>query len=841
MIVSMRISLLSQTQVKNAQHDEKVCSGSGGLKGWELWRVRLLVVFGTPIIFLFLFELALRLVGFGYPTTFLLPVSREGREFFMQNNQFGWRFLGPQMARLPNPLFIPQTKAPDTVRIFVFGESAAFGDPQPEFGLPRMLQAMLSLRYPGVHFEVVNAAMTAINSNVILPIARDCTRADGDIWVIYMGNNEVIGPFGAGTVFGSQTPPLPLIRANIALKATRTGQLLDSVRQWIQKPLPDKSDWGGMEMFLNQQVRADDPRMKTVYHHFQQNLANIIRAGQHNGAGIVVSTVAVNLRDCAPFASEHRPDLSESDKTKWNQLYQLGVDAQLAGHCDESAAQFRAASQIDDTVAELHFRQAQCELAFGNIPKAQRQFNIARDLDTLRFRCDSKLEDLIRQSASGNESEHILLADSEHRLAEQSPNGLPGEDMFYDHVHLNFRGNYQLARNIASQVEKLLPEQTKQPIADDQPWPSLEDCARRLAWSDWNQQAALSSMFARLNDPPFTGQLTHGAQVKHLKILVGELAAKPRTTVVNEAQTICGRAAAAVPDDPVLQIQLASLKQSSGDLAGATVAAKRAVELLPCSLEGWSSLGRLFAQQQQFDDAIQAFHREFELDTQDVFALQNLAQSLIKLGRREEAIGEYHRALAIKSRFGPAWLGLGQVLEETGRKSEAEDCYHKALVNRLYRAPDLVTLARFCQSRGWREAATTNYNDAIKLDPSDARLFFEAGQNCAALGRHTEAAQCYASAVQLSRDWPEAHFLYGLELGHAGESAGASDQFRETVRLKPDLLEARLNLGIALANQKHYAESLAEFVQVIQRSPTNGLALKYAQALRGKLAAEPPR
>ncbi len=46
-----------------------------------------------------------------------------------------------------------------------------------------------------------------------------------DIWVIYMGNNEVVGPFGAGTVFGRQVPPLPLIRASLALKTTRIGQL----------------------------------------------------------------------------------------------------------------------------------------------------------------------------------------------------------------------------------------------------------------------------------------------------------------------------------------------------------------------------------------------------------------------------------------------------------------------------------------------------------------------------------------------------------------------------------------------------------------------------------------
>jgi hypothetical protein len=98
-----------------------------------------------------------------------------------------------------------------------------------------MLNIILGLRHPDKKFEVVNAAMTGINSHVILPLARGCEEAHGDIWVIYMGNNEVVGPFGAGTVFGNQTTPLPWIRAGLALKATRLGQLLDALRGAAQK------------------------------------------------------------------------------------------------------------------------------------------------------------------------------------------------------------------------------------------------------------------------------------------------------------------------------------------------------------------------------------------------------------------------------------------------------------------------------------------------------------------------------------------------------------------------------------------------------------------------------
>ena len=93
------------------------------------------------------------------------------------------------------------TKPPNTKRIFILGESAALGDPMPEFSFSRMLEKMLIERFPSNRFEVINVAVTAINSHVILPIARECARHEGDLWIVYMGNNEMVGPFGAGTVF----------------------------------------------------------------------------------------------------------------------------------------------------------------------------------------------------------------------------------------------------------------------------------------------------------------------------------------------------------------------------------------------------------------------------------------------------------------------------------------------------------------------------------------------------------------------------------------------------------------------------------------------------------------
>jgi tetratricopeptide (TPR) repeat protein len=799
---------------------------------WKVWAFRVAAVFLVPGLCLGVLELALRLIGYGYPTAFLLPNETAGKKLLVQNNQFGWRFFGAQMARSPAPIALPPTKPPHTIRIFVFGESAAYGDPQPRFGLPRMLESVLSLRHPGTRFEVINAAMTAINSHVILPIARDCGRADGDIWVLYMGNNEVVGPFGAGTVFGPPTPPLAVIRANLALRATRTGQALEDLSRHFSRRASDENEWGGMMMFLGHQVSGEDAHLQTVYHHFAQNVADILAAGRSRDAGIVVSTVAVNLLDCAPFASSHRADLSEADRAKWDELYQSGIQAQNVGDLQTALVRFQEAFKIDATFAELCFRLGSVELGLGQSAEAQKRMVAARDLDTLRFRCDTRLNELLRNATVGREAQRILLADSERAFSKQTPQGLPGNEFFYEHVHLTFEGNYLLALTIAKQTDKLLPENLAKGITAEQPWPTAADCARRLAWTDWSKQAAYAEMFGRLQDPPFTAQLNHAAQMEQLAGRLQQLAPALQPAGLAEAEQRCNDALKLEPDDPWVLGQMAVLKRAAGDWAGAETAARKEVQLLPSSDEAWERLGFVQAQQHHYEDALKGFTRAFELDPENVWALQNLAQTLVKLERRDEAEQEYRRALQLKPRFGMAWLGLGQVLQAKGQNAEAEACYLRALTNRIHRAGELTTLARFCQSRGWHEAAATNFLDAIKLNPADPTLRLEAGQSLAASGHHPEAMAEYADAVRLAPDLAQARFLHGLELGRQGKPAEAADEFRAAVKLMPDLLEARLNFGIALVNLGQRDEALAQFDEVLRRSPTNGMALRYKQELQ---------
>ena len=145
------------------------------------------------------------------------------------NPHFTWLFFDPRVARLMPPFSLPVRNPAGTFRVFVLGSSAAQGDPEPAFGLARQLETLLRDQYPGVEFDVVNAAATAVNSHTVYAVAREAVALEPDLLVVYAGNNEVVGPYGAGTVLTSAAPDIRLVRASLAARRTRLGQLAGAI------------------------------------------------------------------------------------------------------------------------------------------------------------------------------------------------------------------------------------------------------------------------------------------------------------------------------------------------------------------------------------------------------------------------------------------------------------------------------------------------------------------------------------------------------------------------------------------------------------------------------------
>jgi hypothetical protein len=96
----------------------------------------------------------------------------------IENERFVWQFLSSKSHLKPHPFRFDATKKPDAIRIFILGESAALGTPEPAFGFGRALERILKHRYPERSIEMINLAMRGINSHMIHVIARECVEYD---------------------------------------------------------------------------------------------------------------------------------------------------------------------------------------------------------------------------------------------------------------------------------------------------------------------------------------------------------------------------------------------------------------------------------------------------------------------------------------------------------------------------------------------------------------------------------------------------------------------------------------------------------------------------------------
>ena len=485
----------------------------------QVWALRIAVALCTPLFLLGLLEVSLRVFAVGFPTDVTVPCTVQGHPAACYNLFFTAPFFPPGMIKEPQMYAIPAEKSPGTFRIFVLGESAAMGDPAPAFGFSRYLEVMLAERYPSMKFEIVNTGSVAINSHVLLPIANGLAAQRPDVFIIYSGNNEVVGPYGPGTALTAAGMSLPAIRGSIFYHSTRIGQLLTKVGT-------PKREWGGMAMFLDKQVRASSPLMKYAYANFEQNLRDTIAVARQSGARVIVSTVATNLQDCAPFGSLHRENLGPDALLSWSALVQQGAEQENAGSYAEALKSYLAATSIDNEYAELEFRIARSLQALGNHNAAREHFLRARELDTLRFRADSKINDINRSVTHAFLGAELLDADA--IFAKESPDGVIGSELVYEHVHLTPHGSYLLARSMFLQIASQLPTAGHGLQAEDVP--SQPECERLLAFTKFDHARVTAEMLRRLQEPPFTNQLNHSDQVLRLMMKADDSDENPNDT-----------------------------------------------------------------------------------------------------------------------------------------------------------------------------------------------------------------------------------------------------------------------------------------------------------------------
>ncbi|WP_100658587.1 tetratricopeptide repeat protein [Alteromonas flava] len=461
-----------------------------------------IAVVGVPALFFGVLEGGLRLAGYGTHYQFFNEIEINGEPHLQDNKSFANQFYPPSLGVAPVNNTLTPTPGDDTVRVYVLGGSAAQGFPHVNHGLDRHLAAHLQAALPNKKIEIINTAMTSVNSHVVYEVARTLPANSADYAIVLMGNNEVVGPYGPSTFSQNFLSSLSLIRSLQALKRTRIWQAAEDLIQGVQEVSGDEElEWQGMQMFSGFSVPHDDPRLDAVYSHYESNLRDIVAMLQGKNMHVVVSSVPVNLRHSAPFGSAHRENMSTAESARWDQINTQASEAFTAQNWALAEQYYRELLSIDSEYADSHFQLAVALEKQGEYSAATEHYQAALHYDTKRFRTTPVMNDIVRKVGNDLVGDQFTFIDNVAVFDAASSPYAPGWDLLHEHVHFDYAGNYYLAREFTQAiVNDVAPDVEHTPLAKNQ-------AAAMIGFPNHETIQVMNRLLGMVQKSPFTEQI----------------------------------------------------------------------------------------------------------------------------------------------------------------------------------------------------------------------------------------------------------------------------------------------------------------------------------------------
>lgn len=333
--------------------------------------------------------------------------------------------------------FVPKTG--DTVRIVLAGESAIKGFPQPApLAVHAFLKAMLRDAWPDREVEVINLGTTAVASYPVLDMVRQILPYDIDLLVIYTGNNQYYGAYGAASRHHAG-------RHTWHMAATR------EIFRWgfpqlLASALRPKSDEGNrrlMEVMMeDSRLDPDHPAREAAPRLLREHVRTMIREARQRGVPAMVCSLAANERDLAPLGG-WPSSLLGSDRLSTVTTEVAALRKTLDAEPSPALQRLDALRSRDPDCALIAYLRGRYLTLLGQTNDALRAFQEALDLDTMPWRAGSSLNRALRDAA---QSEGALFCDVQAAFRARSPGGAIGWSLMDDHVHPSLEGQAELAR-----------------------------------------------------------------------------------------------------------------------------------------------------------------------------------------------------------------------------------------------------------------------------------------------------------------------------------------------------------------------------------------------------------
>lgn len=402
-----------------------------------------------------------------------------------------------------------EAKKPDKqFRIFCLGGSTVQGRPYlPDTAFGKWLELELNAIDDSRDYRVVNCGGISYASYRLRPLVKEIVNYEPDLIVVATGHNEFLED---KTYAEMKTRSDARIWLENSAKSLRSVMLLRKLVGGAPRVEPTAETTVSAETL---DTRLDDPSgyasyrrdeewQDSVCNQFERSVNSIVDNCQSASVPLMLVQMGANLRDCPPFKSEHRAELTVDKEQRWQEIF----DA--AGLVDDTDAEtgldlYLQAMKIDDQYALLHFRIARCYDAIGQFENSRQYYQSALDLDVCPLRKSTRLSQLLADIAG---RKNVPLVDASSAVSQSSPDSICGYEAYIDHVHPTIGAHQAIAHRIseAAVAEQVVAANSKLTdnerrllyrdyIATDLPPSYYSNGRRRIGWLEgWAQRTRLA-------------------------------------------------------------------------------------------------------------------------------------------------------------------------------------------------------------------------------------------------------------------------------------------------------------------------------------------------------------
>jgi tetratricopeptide (TPR) repeat protein/CHASE2 domain-containing sensor protein len=319
------------------------------------------------------------------------------------------------------------------------------------------------------------------------------------------------------------------------------------------------------------------------------------------------------------------------------------------------------------------------------------------------------------------------------------------------------------------------------------------------------------------------------------------------------------------------------------DYAAALVLYARAQQILPEDVRAIYGLGNVYADQEQWDEALKSYRRAVELNPRYAPANDALGFALLQpregvdaptrlaeaeivvwralslypwsatsydlldemLGKRgaggEETERAYRRAVLLTPTFAEAHLRLSELLRKNNKGKDSDEHLRRAAA--LADSPPMLRrVAEAFEMRGHYKEAESTLRRALALRANDTDSLYVLGRVLLLREHYGEAALQLQQAAVLSPKEFAPRFMLGLTYLGAGRLPEAEQAFGEAATLavsrRHELLSAARGLsrvGDARVKARHLPEAVRAYEHALRFDPDDGETKQKLEAVREKL------